>query len=330
MRVSFAIGASKGIRCVIIVLIMSASNLALTPHQQPTTQFQTVRESIISNTNGEASDPVLRIKFEVNGMRVDDRGFKVVIYASEKLLVPNTIRGGFVVPLEIYDFPSVSIRFTLRGQDLLFERVETFDFRADDWTVGIWNKPPFDPEIILSAPQGGKQLKAIRYIRTNPKDGFGVILADQTYEGGAVSKTQRSPLGSRHNQPTGPWLNLPNSPLQIERSPNGRFITLSNYSSTGTIGYRLGCVRGNNSGIKAIRQFKETAMLLPGAERGSNLFSFTIVNLNDADVRKCNENAARLAVTEVVFVDKSRWQIDRERNAPLSRSTLFRPWRLIR
>jgi hypothetical protein len=129
-----------------------------------------------------AEPQVLKIKLEVNGRAVHDPKFEIVIYAGQKTFVPTLVDDGFVVPAEVYNYAVVSIQFNFKGHKLFFRGVESFHFESDDWTVGVWNKVPYDPEVVLPETRRGRKLKAVQYIKTNPKDRLGVIIAEKFYE----------------------------------------------------------------------------------------------------------------------------------------------------
>lgn len=111
-----------------------------------------------------------------------------------------------------------------------------------------------------------------------------------------------------------PWLNLPASPLRIERSPNGRFLTLSNYSSKKAIKYRLGCIVTTDNRIKIIGRMKVNIITLEPADAVTNLVSFVPFDIAENDVKRCSNKDAKLAVVEVTFADDSTWRMDVEVN----------------
>jgi len=106
------------------------------------------------------------------------------------------------------------------------------------------------------------------------------------------------------------WLNLPTSPLRIERSPNGRFLTLSNYSSKKAIKYRLGCVVKTDDRIKIIGKKKVYLITLEPIDAVTNQVSFIPFDVAENDINRCSNRDARLAVIEVSFADDSTWKIN--------------------
>lgn len=111
------------------------------------------------------------------------------------------------------------------------------------------------------------------------------------------------------------WLNLPTSPLKIERSPNGRFITLSNYSSKEALKYRLGCVVKTYKDIKVIRKFSKEVDSIAPVDLANNQVSFILLDPTLEDVKRCTDKGAKLAVVEVTFADDSTWKINRRNEA---------------
>ncbi len=108
------------------------------------------------------------------------------------------------------------------------------------------------------------------------------------------------------------WFNLPDSPLKIERSPNGRFITLGNYSFKESSKYRLGCVVTTDERIKVVSKFSEEIDSIAPFDSVNDQYSATLLDLTQEDVKKCTNKGAKLAAVEVVFADGSTWKIDEQ------------------
>jgi hypothetical protein len=107
------------------------------------------------------------------------------------------------------------------------------------------------------------------------------------------------------------WFNLPTSPAKIERSPNGRFITLNNYSSKQMVKYQLGCVVSTTARIKVLHRFNEEADSIEPVDISTNQLSFILLHPTWKSVKKCTDRSAKLAVVRVGFTDGSGWRIDR-------------------
>ena len=137
---------------------------------------------LLTAVTGVRAEPrILKIKLEVNGRPLHDPKLKIVIYAGQKTFVPTLVDDGFVVPAEVYNYAAVSIQFHFKDNKLIFQEIESFHFESDDWTVGIWTKAPYDPEVVLPEPRRGRKLKAVQYIKTNPRHRLGVIITEKFY-----------------------------------------------------------------------------------------------------------------------------------------------------
>lgn len=104
------------------------------------------------------------------------------------------------------------------------------------------------------------------------------------------------------------WFNSPSCPLKIERTPNGRFVTLNNYSSARIERYRLGCAKEVNGKSRIFYRFSSQQFILEPREE--NTVSSTLLDLKDHDLQKCLERKAKIAVVTVLFSDGASWTVN--------------------
>ena len=102
------------------------------------------------------------------------------------------------------------------------------------------------------------------------------------------------------------WLNLPESPLRIALTPNGRFFTIGNYSSKEVIKYKFGCVIIKDNRIKIIKRSRwfEVNLLPANLPNQVHAIFFEPSELSD-DENFCEK--AKLIIIKVRFKDKSEW-----------------------
>lgn len=105
------------------------------------------------------------------------------------------------------------------------------------------------------------------------------------------------------------WLNVPDSPVVIDTDSTKRHTELINYAPKDIVRYRCGCVVLDGEKITQLATFDEKEASIAGRISADDSLSFTLLDVSQAEIRKCKNKNAKVAVVEVSFVSGGRWRI---------------------
>jgi len=102
------------------------------------------------------------------------------------------------------------------------------------------------------------------------------------------------------------WRNVPEAPLSLAVSPNGRFLSIENSSAQAVRALRFGCVSDETGELEVLCILPEER-LSKCLGSGRSIF-LEIAAFNEGRER-CSSKRAKLAIVAVEFEDGSRWEV---------------------
>ena len=117
------------------------------------------------------------LKIEIDGKEVK-QDFKVLLYANGSVIEPMRVENSFLVPVEVKNCKTVSVRFLFGDYNLFFDSVYLAKFETD-WIVGV-DKKPFDQEYVPR--KEARKFKFVYYLQFVSHQGDDTVMVVKVHK----------------------------------------------------------------------------------------------------------------------------------------------------